>query len=442
MAPNDRDVPVLVVGAGPSGLSAAYHLRRLGHGVKIVEAGPFAGGMMRFGIPTYRLPRVVLDGEITRILDLGVELEFNRKVTDVRATMQAEGFGAAFLAVGAQIARRAYIPAGDAARILDAISVLRGMKGDDKPMLGRRVVVNGGGNKALDGARTAKPVSPSESIIVYRRTREKMRAHDFDIEETLPEGVLVRWLSTIRIIADAGALNLEKMALDDRGIPQPTGEFEALEADSLVLAMGRDADLSLLENVPDLAVRDGVVQVGPNMMTGFPGLFAGGDIVPSAPTVPIAVGRPGTLRAIETALKGDRLVFTVAQRENVDEPAPERLRQWLELQLDYLTAPEHQAMTDAVAESASLSDEVRADIGQGHRELYTTLASILSDVAHDHRAEGGEEPHLRGVTVRVDTMLVAGSLRSAAELVLGGVDRAIVLDRLVRLALALALTER
>lgn len=126
----------------------------------------------------------------------------------------------------------------------------------------------------------------------------------------------------------------------------------------------------------------------------------------------------------------------------LDEPAPERLRQWLELQLDYLTAPEHQAMTDAVAESASLSDEVRADIGQGHRELYTTLASVLSDVAHDHRADGDEESHLRGVTLRVDTMLVAGSLRSAAELVLGGVDRAVVLDRLVRLALALALTER
>jgi AcrR family transcriptional regulator len=117
----------------------------------------------------------------------------------------------------------------------------------------------------------------------------------------------------------------------------------------------------------------------------------------------------------------------------LDEPAPERLRRWLELQLDYLTAPEHQAMTDAVAESASLSDEVRADIGQGHRELYATLASILDDAAGDHLAAGGEEPR-----IRVDTMLIAGSLRSAAELVLAGVDRVVVLDRLVRLALALA----
>ena len=147
---------VLVVGAGPSGLSAAYHLRRLGHAVKIVEAGPFAGGMMRFGIPKYRLPRDVLDGEVARILAMGVELELDRKVTDIRATMQAEGFDAAFLAVGAHIAKRAYIPAGAASRMLDAVSVLRSMEDEEKPMLGRRVVIYGGGNTALDVARTAK----------------------------------------------------------------------------------------------------------------------------------------------------------------------------------------------------------------------------------------------------------------------------------------------
>jgi 2-oxoacid:acceptor oxidoreductase delta subunit (pyruvate/2-ketoisovalerate family) len=281
---------VLVVGAGPSGLAAAYHLRRFGHAVKIVEAGPYAGGMMRFGIPKYRLPRDVLDGEIQRILDLGIELELNTKVADIRATMAAGRFDAAFLAVGAHIAKRAYIPAGAAARMLDAVAVLRSMEGEDQPMLGRRVVVYGGGNTALDVARTAKRLGASEAIIVYRRTREKMPAHDFEVEEALQEGILIKWLSTIKNMADGGTLTVEKMALDEKGFPQPTGEIETLEADSLVLALGQDVDLSLLEGVPGLEINDGVVQVGPNMMTGYPGIFAGGDMVPSERTVTVATG--------------------------------------------------------------------------------------------------------------------------------------------------------
>ena len=281
---------VLVVGAGPSGLSAAYHLRRLGHGVKIVEAGPLSGGMMRFGIPKYRLPRDVLDAEIARILDLGVELELNHKVSNVLETLQEGSFDAAFLAVGAHIAKRAYIPAGTAARMLDAVAVLRDMEGEAPPMLGRRVVVYGGGNTALDVARTARRLGASEAIIVYRRTREKMPAHDFEVEEALQEGVLIKWLSTIKDMAAEGTLTVEKMRLDDKGFPQPTGEFETLEADSLVLALGQDVDLSLLDGVPGLAIENGVANVAANMMTGYAGIFAGGDMVPSERTVTVAIG--------------------------------------------------------------------------------------------------------------------------------------------------------
>jgi len=117
----------LVVGAGPAGLSCAYHLARLGHHVVIRDAGPLPGGMMRFGIPKYRLPRDILDAEVQRILDLGVKLELNSKVDDIEAVMNEGGYDAAFLAVGAHIAKRAYIPAGGAARILDAVSLLRSM---------------------------------------------------------------------------------------------------------------------------------------------------------------------------------------------------------------------------------------------------------------------------------------------------------------------------
>ena len=284
---------VLVVGAGPSGLSAAYHLARLGHSVEIHEAGPFAGGMMRFGIPKYRLPREVIDAEVKRILDLGVALKLNTKVSNIADAMQAGKFDAAFLAVGAHIGKRAYIPAADATRIVDAVSVLRSMEGEEKPMLGRRVVVYGGGNTALDVARTAKRMGAEEAIIVYRRTREKAPAHDSEIEEALQEGVMVKWLSTIKQadIGDGGGeITIEKMALDDKGFPQPTGEFEKLAADSVVLALGQDVDLGLLEGVPGLEVKDGVVQVGANMMTGHAGIFAGGDMVPSERTVTVAVG--------------------------------------------------------------------------------------------------------------------------------------------------------
>ncbi len=280
---------VLIIGAGPSGLSAAYHLARRGHRVTIRDAGPLPGGMMRFGIPRYRLPRETLEAEIDRILSLGVELQCNETVTDVLAAQAEYGFDAVFLAVGAHIGKRAYIPAGSASHILDAVALLRSMEGEDRPLLGRRVAIYGGGNTAIDAARTAKRLGAEEAVIVYRRTRERMAAHDFEVEEALEEGVLVKWLSTIKR-ADPGKLVVERMELDESGFPQPTGELEELEADSLVLALGQETDLSLLDGVPGVAVTDGVVQVGPNMMTGHPGIFAGGDMVPAERTVTLAIG--------------------------------------------------------------------------------------------------------------------------------------------------------
>jgi len=279
---------VLIVGAGPSGLSAAYHLRRLGHDVTVRDAADAPGGMMRFGIPKYRLPREVLDAEVNRITDMGVRLELNTRVDDICAAM-ADGFQAVFLAAGAHIGKRAYIPAGEAARILDAVSVLRSMEVGEAPMLGRRVVVYGGGNTAIDVARTAKRLGAEEAVIVYRRTRERMPANDSEVEEALEEGVLMKWLSTVKH-AEAGLLKVERMELDDNGFPQPTGEIEELEADSLVLALGQEIDLPPMEIVPGLEIRDGVVQIDSMMMTGHPGIFAGGDMVPAERTVTTGIG--------------------------------------------------------------------------------------------------------------------------------------------------------
>ena len=297
---------VLVVGAGPSGLSTAYHLRRLGHDVTIREAGPMAGGMMRFGIPKYRLPRDVLDGEIQRILDLGVELELNRKVEDIPAALENEGFAAVFIAVGAHLAKRVEIPAYAAGKILDAASLLRDMETEtERPQLGRRVIVYGGGNTAMDVARTAKRLGVDETMIVYRRSRKEMPAHDFEATEAEEEGILIHWLRTIKQI-DETTFTVEKMEIDDAGRPQPTGEFETLEADTLILALGQDVDTSFLETVPGVVIAaDGVVDVDERMMTGYPGLFAGGDMVPSERTVTVAVGHgKKAARNIDAWLRG------------------------------------------------------------------------------------------------------------------------------------------
>jgi NADPH-dependent glutamate synthase beta subunit-like oxidoreductase len=281
---------VLIVGAGPSGLSAAWHLAMHGHTVVVHEAGPVAGGMMHFGIPKYRLPREVLDAEIARIAALGVEFVFHHKVEDLMAEKVAGGFDAVFLAVGAHLGKRQEIPARDAGRIYDALQFLHASEeGGGALQIGRRVAVYGGGNTAMDAARSAKRLG-ADPVIIYRRTREQMPAHPFEADEALEEGVRIHWLRTIKQI-EGTTMTLEVMALDANGFPQPTGTFEILEADSLVLALGQDTDTRFLRALPGIELHsDGTVVVGPDMQTGCAGVFAGGDMVPLERTVTTAVG--------------------------------------------------------------------------------------------------------------------------------------------------------
>ena len=300
----DTGKSVLIVGAGPSGLSAAYHLRLLGHRVTLRDSGHWAGGMMRFGIPAYRLSRDVLDAEVGRILAMGVTWEGGQPVTDIEQAMADGGFDAAFLAVGAQRGKHADIPAGDSAKILDAVSLLHDMEGPERPQLGRRVAIYGGGNTAMDAARTARRLGATDAVVVYRRTRDRMPAHDIEVEEAADEGVRMMWLSTIAR-ADEGKLTIEKMELDETGFPQPTGEFTELAADTVVLALGQEAELSLLDGVAGIEIEDGVVRVGTDLMTGRRGIFAGGDMVPAERTVTVAIGHgKRAARGIDTWLRG------------------------------------------------------------------------------------------------------------------------------------------
>ena len=296
---------ILVIGAGPSGLSAAYHLTRLGHQVEIHEAGPVPGGMLHFGIPAYRLPRADLLAEIARIERMGVRIVLDHKVTDVLAERAAGGFDAVFVAIGAHVGKHVEIPARDAARVLDAVSLLRETGSGEAPLLGRRVVVYGGGNTAMDAARTARRLGADEALIVYRRDRAHMPAHEFEADEALSEGVKIKWLTTIREIAGP-TLTIERMELDAKGRPRPTGKLETLRADAVVLALGQDSDSDFLRQVPGVRFDWDTVVVDRQMMTGHPGLFAGGDVVPTERTVTIAVGHgKRAARCIDAWLRGE-----------------------------------------------------------------------------------------------------------------------------------------
>jgi NADPH-dependent glutamate synthase beta subunit-like oxidoreductase len=305
LAAEPTGLRVLIVGAGPSGLSAAYHLRRLGHDVEIHEAGPLPGGMLHFGIPAYRLPRAELMREIARIEALGVKIVLNHKVEDVLAERAAGGFDAVFVAIGAHVGKHVEIPARDAGKILDAVSLLRDVESGAQPLLGRRVVVYGGGNTAMDAARTARRLGAEEALIVYRRDRAHMPAHAIEADEALAEGVKIKWLTSISSI-DGADITVEMMRLDEKGRPQPTGEFETLQADAVVLALGQEADSGFLRKIPGIGFQaDGTVIVGTNMMTGRAGIFAGGDLVPSERTVTIAVGHgKKAARHIDAWLRG------------------------------------------------------------------------------------------------------------------------------------------
>jgi formate dehydrogenase (NADP+) beta subunit len=282
---------ILVVGSGPAGLSAACHLRRMGHDVTIYEALPKPGGTMLVGIPAYRLPREILFGEIERIFKAGVKIEYNRRVEDVIKEKQHGAFDAVFLAIGAHLGKNLAIQLENNCLVMEAVDYLRSVALGTGHEVGSRLAIYGGGNTAIDVARTAKRLGVPDVSIVYYRTREKMAAFPQEIEDALAEGIKFVYLRSITGI-NRNTLSLSVNELDEKGRSKNIGKTETMEIDTLVFALSQIPDSEFLRKVPEIELQpNGIVSVDNFFMTGCRGIFAGGDMIPYDRSVTMAVGQ-------------------------------------------------------------------------------------------------------------------------------------------------------
>ncbi|MDD5170995.1 MAG: [FeFe] hydrogenase, group A, partial [Syntrophales bacterium] len=294
----DSGFRVAIVGAGPAGLSAAWFLRRMGHGVTIFEMQEAAGGMLRWGIPYYRLPEKELDEEIQSILDLGVEIQYNKKLGSgfTLDSLKRDGFDAIFIGLGAQKATAIGVQGEDLPGVMTGLDFLARLARKEKPALGERVIVLGGGNTAMDAARSAVRLGVKDVTVAYRRTRREMPAQEIEIEEAIEEGVSIQYLTAPVSIAPSGdmlRLNCIRMALGEpdksgRRRPEPIAGSEfTIAATTIISAIGQAVDGFSMGN-EGLIDRWGNVKVDPlTMQTDVPWVFSGGDCV-TGPDIAIA----------------------------------------------------------------------------------------------------------------------------------------------------------
>jgi heterodisulfide reductase subunit A-like polyferredoxin len=302
----DRPEPngkrVAIVGSGPAGLTAAWQLARLGYAVRVFEAAPKAGGFLRYAIPTYRLPEAVVDDDIANLTAVGVEIVTDAPVTDVEA-LKREGYDAVLLATGTPTSLRLGVPGEQLAGVYAGLDFLRDVRLDRAIDLdGRRVVVVGGGNVAMDAARTARRLGASETLVVYRRGRQEMPAHASEVADAAAEGVQFRFLmAPVAVVGDSEGrvtgLRVQRMRLGQpdasgRRRPEPIpGSESVIACDAVIAAIGMEGDASPLP--PAVAVQRGNrVAVDPQtLQSELPYLFAAGDAVSGASDIAHAVGQ-------------------------------------------------------------------------------------------------------------------------------------------------------
>jgi NADPH-dependent glutamate synthase beta subunit-like oxidoreductase len=322
---------VAVIGAGPAGLSAGFYLRKKGHEVTVFEAMPKPGGMMRYGIPFYRLPEDVLEKEINQILSTGIKLETNKTLGKDFSLedLKTQGFEAMFIATGLQESRKITIEGSDLPDVFWGVDFLREVSEGKEVRLKKRVFVVGGGNVAVDVALTALRVGANEVTMACLESREEMPASQWEIDQALEEGVrlLPSW-GPQRIIGENGRIKAVELVrctsvFDEKGAFCPAfGDLqETVEVDQVILAIGQAADLSFLSGYGRMNCERGLITVNPESQeTGMPGIFAGGDVGkgPGAIIDAIAAGRRAAV-AMDKFLGGDGLISETFAEEPVAE---------------------------------------------------------------------------------------------------------------------------
>jgi len=318
---------ISVIGAGPAGMSCAYHLARLHYDVTVFEAQAVAGGMLRLGIPEYRLPRNILNKEIENIKRAGVEVKFNQELGKdftVDSLLDKDGFSALVLAIGAHKSRRLGIPGEDLPGVYHGTQFLKDVAlGKVPDVKGKRVAVVGGGAVAIDAARTALRFGASKVHIIYRRTREEMPAWKEEIQAAFREGIQFHFLTNpVGVLGPENVTGIEchlqKLGEFDasgrrRPVPIEETEFEGaefvLDADVLIPAIGQVPEAECIDGSKDISVnRDGTITTGPDLATTRSAVFAAGDLALGPATVVEAVGQGNKVAvAVDAYLKGEKV---------------------------------------------------------------------------------------------------------------------------------------
>ncbi|MBS7660135.1 FAD-dependent oxidoreductase [Candidatus Bathyarchaeota archaeon] len=298
---------VAVIGAGPAGLTAAYELAKLGYPVTVFERMPEPGGMMRYCIPEFRLEKFVVANEIAYIQETGVEIktgvEFGRDITI--QSLKEDGYKAIFIAIGTQLGSKLNIPGEDLEGVINAVDFLRAVNSGKPIKVGKRVAVVGGGNTAIDAARTAKKLGAREVIVLYRRSREEMPAHPYEVELAERDGIIFYFLvAPTRIIGENGKVKAIECVRMRLGEPDSTGRRRPIpisfsehqyEVEMVIPAIGQIAETNLLPR-EILIERNGDLQVNYDpvtLATNIPGVFVGGDLAtgPASIIEAVAAGK-------------------------------------------------------------------------------------------------------------------------------------------------------